>query len=411
MVFLIKLIQVIVFIMVPILIYLIANICMTVRQENKYFLTIVLIVTNLISFFLCDNEYPYMSILINIPLIIACFKDLKVLSCYLLITNICFYYIVLEYPIMIIIVEYLIYLLLYIILMKKMKVFNLLLILIIIKSFFTSFLYFYYDNMLPNREIIVYILIVICLCYLITSLILKLFSRIEDIFDTMLLNKNLTDEKRFKTYMFKITHEIKNPIAVCKGYLDMMDVNNIDKTGKYIDIIRNEMNRTLTILSDVLDYSKIKVDKDIMDIVLLVEETITSYRELLKGKNIELQFLNKYEELFISGDYNRLKQVLVNLVKNAIEAKIDNEKLIITVNIKVINNKVNIIIKDNGIGIKNEIINNIGVDFFTTKKNGTGLGVSISKDIISKHGGSLLYESNKGKGTTVKVMLPINCKL
>ena len=407
MFFLSRLITLLVFCLFPILLYLVTDVARNERDDSKKFFVISLILSNLLFLVFYDNDYFCLSVLINIPLVISVFRGLKFLSVYLLIVNIFFYHIILEYSFFILICEYLIYVLIYWFLNNKIKINNLLYILMLIKVFFM--LSFNYSDLL--LEVFIHVLIVTCSFYLITIGIFKLLDRFTDINEKLLFNKNISDEQRFKNYMFKIAHEIKNPIAVCMGYLDMMDLNDTDKIRRYFNIIKNEMNRTLIILSDGLDYSRIKVEKDIMDIVMLVEEVVDSYRGLLKGKNIKINYTSKYEELFIVGDYNRLKQVLINLIKNAIEAKDGDRLLQIDVSIKVIDKKVNVYVKDNGVGIKKEIIDNIGMDFFTTKKDGTGLGVSISKDIISKHNGYLAYDCNKGKGVVAKVMLPINCKL
>ena len=246
---------------------------------------------------------------------------------------------------------------------------------------------------------------------LILGAVLWFFKWKEEVKAMVLLKDNLEDARRIKDYMFKITHEVKNPLAVCKGYLDMLNPNDIGKTIKYVNLIKNEMDRALTVLSDAMDYDKVVIDIDIMDVVLLFEEVIESYKDLLKGKDIKIKYVCKYEELFILGDYNRLKQVVVNLLRNAIESKRNGEQLLITFKINVFKDKLNIVVKDNGSGMNEEVLNNIGIDFFTTKKTGSGLGVSISKDIVNKHGGELLYESGKNKGTTANIMLPINCKL
>ena len=221
-------------------------------------------------------------------------------------------------------------------------------------------------------------------------------------------NKYLDNEKRLKNYMFKITHEIKNPIAVCKGYLEMMDTNDIPKTTRYISIINSEIERTLNILKDILEFNKINLEKDIMDITMLLEEIKELFKELLRNKDIKLELNNPYDELLILGDYNRLKQVIINMIKNSMEAKHDNKRLIIKLSLVKDSGNIIISISDNGIGMTKEVIDNIGKEFFTTKQHGTGLGVSISKDIISKHDGVIDYSSKENMGTITSITLPTN---
>ena len=106
-------------------------------------------------------------------------------------------------------------------------------------------------------------------------------------------------------------------------------------------------------------------------------------------------------------DYNRMKQVLVNIFKNSIEAK-DKKKKYKFINIDVINgrNDVTIKIKDNGIGMDKKTLSKVDEMFYTTKEKGTGLGVALSKEIIELHGGSMKYTSQIGKYTQVTIKLP-----
>ena len=111
---------------------------------------------------------------------------------------------------------------------------------------------------------------------------------------------------------------------------------------------------------------------------------------------------------YIYGDYNRLHQVFVNVIKNAVEAMEEADEKIITIKDMVLKNKIIIKIKDTGEGIDKEILKKIGEPFYTSKKNGTGLGVPLSIEIINAHGGSLNFLSEDVKGTTVQITLPID---
>ena len=214
--------------------------------------------------------------------------------------------------------------------------------------------------------------------------------------------KELEKEKQLRTSLFKITHEIKNPIAVCKSYLDMFDINNKGHI-KYIEILKDEMNNILLLLQDFLAMNKIKIQKEILDINLLLEDVIKQFEPVLKEKNIKFIYNICEEEVFIEGDYNRLNQVLINMIKNSIEAI--EYKGTIKINYEI-NKDFKIIIEDNGIGIPKDELEKIKEPFYTTKKNGTGLGVSLSIEIINAHNGKLQYEILK-KGTRVIIELPI----
>ena len=232
-------------------------------------------------------------------------------------------------------------------------------------------------------------------------------KELDNIVEDMFSNEQIEYEKNFRDSLFKVTHEIKNPIAVCKGYLDMLDVNNNKQVNKYIPIIKEEIDRTLLLMKDFLNLTRLKVDKSIMDISLLLDDLINSTNTLLTELNIKFKYQILDDEMYIKGDYNRLKQVFINLIKNSIEAIPKNREGIIKLCINLKKDNILISIEDNGIGISKNKINKIGEPFFTTKEKGTGLGVRLSTEIIEQHNGSIKYVSKEGKGTKVIITLPI----
>ena len=185
----------------------------------------------------------------------------------------------------------------------------------------------------------------------------------------------------------------------------MLDINNKEKVVRYVPIIREEIDRCLNIMTDFMQFSKIKLDKELVDINLLLDDVYDSFKILNKLKNIELNYVENNDEVYINGDYNRLKQVLINLLKNSAEA-IEN-KGIISINSESDNKCFVITIKDNGKGMTKETLEKIKEIFYTTKEKGSGIGVSLSNEIIKAHGGKLEYSSSVGVGTEVKIILPI----
>ena len=241
----------------------------------------------------------------------------------------------------------------------------------------------------------IFVINIICLMYGFAKKVLK----------SHLSYKELQKEKQIRLSLFKITHEIKNPIAVIKGYLDMLDVKDSKQVKKYIPIIKSETDRILIMLQDFLLINKMNLDIDIMDINLLIEDIVFKLETMLKEKNIKINLDLVDDEIYINGDYNRLSQVFINIIKNSIEA-IDSKGKI-DIKSKIVENKLEIIIIDNGIGMTKEIINKIKEPFYTTKSRGSGLGVSLIYEIIEAHKGSVLYKSNCNKGTKVIIKLPL----
>lgn len=252
-----------------------------------------------------------------------------------------------------------------------------------------------------------YIMLFLIGMYIIFYLMIKLYNIVENTVNMYYSIEDLTKEKKLYESLFKITHEIKNPLAVCKGYLSMFDLKNEKKANKYISIIDQEIDRTLILLKDFSDISKIRIEKNTMDITMLMEDVLDEV-SLAFNSNINFKYNISEEEIMIEGDYQRLKQVLLNTIKNAKEAI--TKKGTIVVEGKKTNGFYVINIIDNGIGMDNETNKNIGTPFYTTKKEGTGLGVCLSKEIVERHNGSITYFSKLYKGTTVRIMLPIKNK-
>lgn len=241
--------------------------------------------------------------------------------------------------------------------------------------------------------------------YTLTYIIILFIKKTEKIIEIHISYKELMKEHQLRESLFKISHEIKNPIAVCKGYLDMCKTS--ENYEKYIPIVKSEINKTLNLLQDFSACNKIKIEPDIIDISLLIEEITNNLKLMFINKKIKFIIEPIQEEIFINGDYNRLNQVLLNIIKNSIEAKDENKISYIKIYTKINKKTIQIYIEDNGIGISKENMKKISEPFFTTKQNGTGLGVLLSKEIINAHNGRIEYKSKEKEGTIVTITLPI----
>lgn len=214
------------------------------------------------------------------------------------------------------------------------------------------------------------------------------------------------EDKNLRESLFKITHEIKNPIAVCKGYLDMFDVKNISHFERYIPILKQEINRTLTIMQDYLDLARLQINKDYFDLGLFMQDISETGEALSNAKKIEFKSDYKDQEIYYYGDYDRLKQVFINLFKNAVESLENRKDGLISFQVDTKLNKIVFYVTDNGQGMSKEALEKIGTPFYSTKKMGTGLGVRFSTEIIELHNGSIEYKSKVNNGTKVIIILP-----
>lgn len=374
--------------------------------EGKTNKNILIDIASLTSFFLilkydkCLTTYDML--LVNIPFIISILYKRKLSSALLSVLIVMFYY-KNGSNLIVISIEYLIYITIFIIMkIKSISKNNIIYTFLFIKGVFLTIENFYILGK-NNIETLIKIFISLTTFYLISMLTIKIIKIIEDFISLKQINKELEKEKKLKNSLFKITHEVKNPIAVCKGYLSMMDYNDIEKTKKYNEIIESELNRTLDIMDNFSAYTKVKITKDIMDVNYLLEETLESMKIVFKRYNVKVNYKNN-EEIYIDGDYNRLKQVFVNILKNSCEAIEKNGQIDIKTSVKKDN--VYIKIKDNGKGIEKENIKKIGELFYSSKEKGTGLGTALSKEIVKLHNGEITYKSELGKYTEVTVKLP-----
>jgi len=283
---------------------------------------------------------------------------------------------------------------------------------VLIHIFFCSFIYtYYYLPDISTYSLIIKNIFITFLLLLFSYITLYLFKKCEGIIDFNSTINELNREKEIKTSLFKITHEIKNPLSVCRGYLDMILMNDYKNYDKYIPIINSEINRTLNLMDDFLDYTKLKIEKEEVDIVYMFEELKEEFSPLLEKNNINFEFYIPDDEIYIDIDYKRFKQVLVNIIKNSIEAKKEERDLIINLKTIIEKNNIKILIEDNGIGMSKLELEKLGEAFYTTKPNGTGIGVNLSREIIERHNGSITYQSEKYQGTTVIISLPIDSEL
>ena len=358
----------------------------------------------------CETNLIYPLILLNIPLLVAYLKGKSRIALTISLILIIYFAKHTHIDIIYLIIEYAIYFITYRYLYsKKATSISVLTTFVVIKSFIMSLEMFLIFS--PESNYVINFMLIFSIMTIFTFigyLILYFINKGEEIIDLNDVVSKLEKEKKLRESLFKITHEIKNPIAVCKGYLDMIDYKDTDKVERYIPIIKDEISRTLILMDDFLDYTKIQVEKDITDLYLLLEDTYKIVKPLFKKNQIKLTLnIDDDDDVYMNLDYNRLKQVLVNLLKNSIEAK-DNHKKNNYVSIDTIrkNDEIIIRIKDNWIGMDTKSLEKVDEMFYTTKEKGTGLGVALSKEIISQHGGDIKYSSVKGKYTIVDIILP-----
>ncbi|KAA0544900.1 PAS domain S-box protein [Bacillus sp. BGMRC 2118] len=201
-----------------------------------------------------------------------------------------------------------------------------------------------------------------------------------------------------------IAHEIRNPLTAIKGFLQLMEQGHTMRR-EYFNIVGSELTRIEFILNELLLLAKptiMKFEQREVTSILSQVTTLLDTEAILKNVIVRTRF---QDDIYIHCDENQLKQVFINFVKNAIESMPNGGY--IDIDAKRVKDTVNIMIKDEGCGIPEDKLKQIGQPFFTTKEKGTGLGLAVSYSIIENHKGEISVESKENQGTTIFVKLPV----
>ena len=286
----------IIFVMFPIMLYMVLCAYMGLKKIR---FSRLLFVMSLFSSMYLGIKYGLvlgganMILVLNIPIILLYVKgEWEMGGIFSIGVVIIAYLLELNYGLLI--CKYSLYFIFYFIYERKWKNCNFILVTLVIQGFFLAFeATLFGENMGVTDYAELFLSMIIMYIVSFTSMYLvSLGDRVSNLYN---LEVELERDKNIKNSLFKLTHEIKNPLAVCKGYIDMMDTSNIDKTNRYIDIIRSELDRSLNIMSDFLEFSKIRINREEIDICSLLDDVYDDFKLLLGSKNIKLDYVYSEE--------------------------------------------------------------------------------------------------------------------
>ncbi|WP_431029299.1 ATP-binding protein [Lysinibacillus sp. LZ02] len=203
-----------------------------------------------------------------------------------------------------------------------------------------------------------------------------------------------------------IAHEIRNPLTALKGFVELLKSEALQEQEHYFEIMESEFKRLDTILSDLLFLAnprKIELQK--VDLVEISKEVIDfmQFEALMNEVIIQLEYDEQLQHVVL-GSSVRFKQVLINLLKNAVQAMEDSGN--VTIRLHVTTQEVQVYVQDEGIGMDEETCKNLFSPFFTTKDYGTGLGLPLVKKVVSDFSGTIEVESTPNIGTTFILTFP-----
>lgn len=230
---------------------------------------------------------------------------------------------------------------------------------------------------------------------------------IETIRQTVIMRQRLAKADKIEAVSHlsaSISHEIRNPLTTVKGFLQLLGEQNYpdDKKKEFIDIAVQELNRAEEVINDYLTFARPAFEKvEDIDVEKELNHVLNVLNPLANLNAVEIK--KKYTpRLVILGDRSKFQQAFINLIKNGLEAMPDGGEL--TVQTYNTGNIVHILVKDTGIGMKEEQIVRLGEPYYTTKgQQGTGLGMMVTFSIIRVMKGKVEIKSQVGKGTTFHI--------
>ncbi|MGK9253086.1 ATP-binding protein [Paenibacillus humicus] len=202
-----------------------------------------------------------------------------------------------------------------------------------------------------------------------------------------------------------VAHEVRNPLQVTRGFLQLLAKKDDAKSQSYITIAVSELDRAAEIITDFLTFAKPELEVvSRIEISELLEQLDLIMRPHTSMNGGSLAIYSE-EGLAIMGSASKLKQALINLIKNSVEAL--GEDGLIELTACAEGGEAVLRIKDNGEGMDEEQLSKLGVPYFSTKSKGTGLGTMVTMRIIEVMNGSIAFKSQKGKGTEVTIRFPL----
>lgn len=255
----------------------------------------------------------------------------------------------------------------------------------------------------------------------------KIMNEYNEAEGAMLVLQDVTEQEKLdkmrKEFVANVSHELRTPITTIKSYTEtLLDgaVENKEYTVNFLQVINSESERMTRLVKDLLQLSKLDYDKmewnmKSLNILNIIRDCVMKMEMTAKQKNQSLSFESFGELCNINGDKDRIEQVIINIISNAIKYTPDNGS------IKVIASRlegsIEIRIADTGMGIPKEDLPRLFERFYRVDKarsramGGTGLGLSIARNIVEAHRGSIRIESEYGKGSEVIIIFPCEEKL
>lgn len=222
-------------------------------------------------------------------------------------------------------------------------------------------------------------------------------------------------DKMKNDFISSVSHELRTPLTAIKGWAETARTavgTDDDVVSRGLDVVLSEADRLSGLVEELLDFSRMQngrlsVNMRPVDITALIKSAADMYFELARQQGIELVCTLSKEKSIVMGDPDRLKQVFINIIDNAVKYTESGGQVLVVQTFE--EGCVKITVKDTGVGIPEQDIDHVKEKFFKSNKTvrGSGIGLAVADEIIKQHDGLIFLESTQGVGTTVTTVLPL----
>ena len=227
-------------------------------------------------------------------------------------------------------------------------------------------------------------------------------------------------ERMKNDFISSVSHELRTPLTAIKGWAEMLEDSSKDQSidsktlERGMGVIIGETERLSVMVEELLDFSRLQSGRMVLqpmklDIIAELSEAVLTFEQRAIREKKALIYDENDDIIPVMGDKNRLRQVFVNIIDNALKYSDEGGSVTISA-IRLENGFVDIVVKDTGIGIPADQLEKVKTKFFkgNATRRGSGIGLAVADEIIRMHGGEILLDSVEGEGTTVTIRLPID---
>ena len=230
------------------------------------------------------------------------------------------------------------------------------------------------------------------------------------------MQSELTAAENLKNdFISSVSHELRTPLTAIRGWAETAKMSVGDDTAlveRGLDVVLSEADRLSGLVEELLDFSRMQngrftLNVRTFDVAKILSSAVDMYVELASKHDVEVLFTSSKGEITVNGDPDRIKQVFINIIDNAVKYTTDKGQVLIEQVLE--DGCVKITVKDTGVGIPAQDIDRVKEKFYKANNSvrGSGIGLAVADEIVKQHQGLLFLESTEGVGTTVTVVLPV----